>query len=103
MIVRDSLSQRRRGAGRLEHVGPVLGGAMQHRGPQPVGVAELVLHDTPGGPDLLGDPIRRHRAGIAGRQCLQGGLQHVLAGGITAPVGALRLNARVGHLADGTA
>ncbi len=98
----DSLPQRCRRVRGNEHVGPSLRGAVQNGGPQSVRVAELVLHGTPGGPDLLGDPIRRHRPGVASGQRLQGSVQHVLARGIAAPVGALRLNAGVGHPADDT-
>jgi hypothetical protein len=76
---------------------------VQNRGPQSVGIAELVFHRTPGGADQLGDPIRRDRCGVAGSQRLQCGFKHVLAGGIAAPVRALQLNGRVGHPADHTA
>ena len=65
-----------------EDVGSALGGAAQHGRPEAVGVAELVLHGSPGRSDLLGDTVGRHGPGIAGSQRRQGSLEQVLPGGI---------------------
>src|SRR5882757_4485977 len=100
--VGDALAQRCGGVGEGEHLGPSFGGGLEHRGPESVVVAELVLHRTPGGADVTGDLVGRYRTGIAGRQRLDRRLQHVLAGGMAAPVGAAFGHARVGHGSDGS-
>lgn len=63
-----------------------LGGALEHRCPQSVDIAELVFHRAPGGAALLGDLVGRHRCRISGGEHSEGGLKHALAGCQTATI-----------------
>jgi hypothetical protein len=58
------LAQAGAGVGSRHVVRPALGGVVKYGGPEPVGVAELVLHRTPGSTDLLGDSVGRDCAGV---------------------------------------
>jgi hypothetical protein len=78
--------------------GAPLSGAMQHGGPETVGVAELVLHGAPGGADVLGDAVGRNRARLARGQRPQRRLEHALASCVATPVGASADNSGTGSL-----
>ncbi|BBX90146.1 hypothetical protein MBOE_17950 [Mycolicibacterium boenickei] len=57
-----------------------------HRDPQAVQVAELMLHRAPGDAGILGDAIRRHRLATAVGKAADGDVEQACAGLKTALV-----------------